>query len=69
MILFIIFPYIIFYLTSGIFGGAHGVTVIIVEMDLANWVQIFDKPVYISYSTKNLGMGINQTILLPVMGK
>ena len=32
--------------------GTHDVAIILEEIDIASWVQILDKAVYISYSTE-----------------
>ena len=50
-------------------GGARGVMVIIVGMDIATGVQIPDKTDCISHSTNTLGKGMNPIILSPAMGK
>ena len=38
-------------------------------MDMATWVQILDKVVYISHCTNNPGKSMHQTILSPAMSK
>ena len=47
----------------------YGVVVIVMEMDTATRVQILDVIDCISYSTNNLGEGMNPIILPPAMGK
>ena len=49
--------------------GACGVIVIVIEMDMANRVQILDKAVSISHSTNLLENGINPAVSFPTMGK
>ena len=43
--------------------------VIVVDVDTATRVQILDENDCISYSTNNLGKGMNPIILPPAMGK
>ena len=41
----------------------------VVKMGILTWDQILVEVVCISQSTNTLGIGMNPTILLPVMGK
>ena len=43
--------------------------VIVVEMDTATRVQMFDEADCISHGTNTLGKGMNSIILSPAMGK
>ena len=50
-------------------GGARGVMVIVIGMDMATRVQILDETDCISHSTNTLWKGMNPIILPPAMGK
>ena len=39
------------------------------KMDMATWVQILDKAVYISRCANTFGKGMNPDILPPIMSK
>ena len=47
----------------------YDVMVMVMEMDMANQVQILDKAVCLSYNANTLGKGMNPTILPQAMGK